>query len=766
MKRALQAILALVLSVCSLAMYGQTTPFTLVENFDDDSHFTQNQQVPNGWKSEGTLPFVRSKCTDFGYQAKSGEYVFATKSSDQNGRDEVIYTPFVKLAKGKEANISFMLIAPGGDPGRISGLTIKAGKAQNMEAQTFEVVTINPNNYKEWYLMLGTFIPEEDGEYCFSIAVNAAEGQCGDILLDDITIEGRHPFEDPVDELKPEPANDTRAIDIPYSESFDNENNNYGGTWDMPDGWLSIGTKPFDTCYLTVLPPRTGTYYLFTSIRDGERDEKVFTPFFKMKAGKTYVIRCYIHLDVNDYGSGHTNSLYASVGTSHEFSYHKVFLRLDDYCNQEDWELAEFKFTPKVDGSYCVGYSLFSDGGYSGYAALEDFSIEEAKKVEAPTADFTVKNGLYCDNNGCLLVYNDKNVQLTDLSKGAAEYAWTASAESVKFSDPKIAEPQVTFAQSGEYTIYQTVKNESGENTKERTFTVECSSEFKSDYGICPTSNVDTELNRNEIPTFDNTKTDFITGPNKYYKQFAQRIYFPYDLKVALENIDLTLTNLTYKTADQQNCKFDVVVYGATNGFLDESKEYARYSSTMAETFGTEDPAQGKKVTINFGKKVSFEGDCFIAVIFDDAFDVTGDNASSVALSAVNNYSKSTDIVVKAYNLPEGSEAELNRWTALDLVDPTMAGYGLNYVIWLNTGVDTGIAINESGDVVFAARVLGDVVEVSGTQAGETVYLYNLNGSVIASAVAQGESVSIPAAQLDKGVYIVKAMGGVQKVIK
>lgn len=71
---------------------------------------------------------------------------------------------------------------------------------------------------------------------------------------------------------------------MPYSQSFDNENGDYDGTSSLPEGWQSTGTMPFVTANMTALPAPTGEYYMITGESSAIRDERAYTPFFDMKA--------------------------------------------------------------------------------------------------------------------------------------------------------------------------------------------------------------------------------------------------------------------------------------------------------------------------------------------------------------------------------------------------------------------------------------------------------------------------------------------------
>ena len=179
---------------------GEPTAFEFFENFDDDTHFANGGIVPDGWLSTGTMAAQREKAGlyETGYDAHSGSYML--NSLDQMGalRDEVLYTPMMKLAGGKEATISFYIYAPGGSPAAFySYVDVKAGTAQSLDAQTIALGATS-SSHPSWTELKYVFTPEADGEYCFSIAMKQSTDLSRDhgfIGIDDVTITGYTPAE-------------------------------------------------------------------------------------------------------------------------------------------------------------------------------------------------------------------------------------------------------------------------------------------------------------------------------------------------------------------------------------------------------------------------------------------------------------------------------------------------------------------------------------------------------------------------------------------
>lgn len=81
-----------------------------------------------------------------------------------------------------------------------------------------------------------------------------------------------------------------------------------------------------------------------------------------------------------------------------------------------------------------------------------------------------------------------------------------------------------------------------------------------------------------------------------------------------------------------------------------------------------------------------------------------------------------------------------------------------------NYGTTTDIAINNAGDIVFDVRVEGDIIHVSGTEAGETVALCDMSRRIVKKVVANGVGTTILVSDIAEGIYIVKTAVGAKKI--
>lgn len=762
-----------------LNVFGQEA-FIISEDFDNPEHFNADQFCPDQWKSEGTYPLIRGLSTDYGLPPYSGSYILATTPSTLNTRDEVIYTPMMSLAQGTECKISFYYLAPGGTPAFVknTGLMIKAGTDQTLATQTIEIKKIEGAEYKDWTKIEATFIPEKNENYCFSISLTTQLSQSGMVAFDDFSITGFSPKKEE-DSFTPDSANVAIALKVPYTESFDNENDNYDGTTYVPAKWLSTGTIPFTTLSNTLLKARTGDYYLYTDYSETKRDECVYTPFFNLKAGQEYAINCYVHLDAENLtpNTNYTNSLHISVATQQDDSHKQVLLELNNYSNTEPWELQTVKFTPAISGAYCFAYNLYSDGPFSGFVALEDFSITLSGVDPAPEAKFGV-NQLYNITTGEMQLYEKQDVQIINLSKYAKTYKWSVNdTENAIFSNDTISDPVVSFKKSGSYTIKLTTGNDTGEDESFKELNILIADNNQKNLGITPTSPFDTPLMKGSVPHYKTSELDFITGPNHYYKTVAERVEVPENINFKINTMNLVLTNLRYKSRNtgknQSDGKVEVVFYGEKDGLPDETNEYGRYTSTFKELFGENGIGSiyGDPCDIIFPEGITVEGNFYITFIYDSDFDIEVEDVnigrSFVGLAALEHESSVTTLYAKPSNVPTDSKATVDKWCKIDELDSKAAGYGLWYVLWIDSNDKTkdGIAINPLGEIVFDVLVSDDSILVSGTEAGETVVLYDINGKNICSIRANNHSVRIPRYQTDHGVYIVQTKKGSKKIV-
>lgn len=353
--------------------------FTIVENFDDASHFTASTTVPDGWLVTGSsaLP-AREQCGMYytGFNANSGDYCLNSYHYAQ-ARDQVVYTPIMNLAAGKECKIEFYVYAPAGSPANLfyNNITVKAGSAQTAEAQTIEVGAISAA-VSSWTKFEFAFTPETEGEYCFSLAytmsvpTNAGRDH-GWVAIDDVVITGESAEQggEPEEPVQPE---EPVVSAFKVTENFDEV------TTSLPEGWVTTGTYPFvvgtGTDYGIVAKSTPNILATVASSAYG-RNEVIYTPMYKLIGGQEAKIKLSVYADGNGQVSRKNGFIVRAMdGQSADAN---IVASLGDVpaAIYSSWTEFEFAFTPETDGEYCFALKLQTALGMSGSVAIDDVTI-------------------------------------------------------------------------------------------------------------------------------------------------------------------------------------------------------------------------------------------------------------------------------------------------------------------------------------------------------------------------------------------------------
>ncbi len=726
MKNITKKISLLILGVllCTrIAVAQNYESFEIFENFDDDSHFTESSLIPDGWISIGSSPAARTEAGMYmtGYNSHSGTYVLHSSDNISVVRDEVIFTPMMELAGGKDAVLSFYIYAPGGSPAAFySYVEVKAGTAQSMESQTITLGTTN-EPMSSWTELAFLFTPEADGEYCFSISLKQSTELVRDhgiIGIDDVTITGYKPNEgddddeeEGDDELVPNPDNYVNAMPVPYFNTFDNYDGDYDGESFLPKGWISSGIYPFFTASINGLDAVTGSYYLLTSESDiDNRNDRLYTPLFRLSNEHEYVISYYLYMPGNSGGGVlRATDLIVTVGTEQNIVSHPVVKQTIEDQSISEWTYQEFTFKPQLSGAYCFAFSLNTEVNFSGMVAIEDFKITAPGLVENPIADFAI-GGNFNVIDSRMVVYKNQYVNITNLSEHGEEYLWVITSPTGSIQQSTDENPSLLFDESGEYNIELTVSNSAGTRSTSHKVEVEYIDYDNQDYTIMTMNpNQDELLERGSIPAFsangiEDYDYDFVTGYNRYYKKYAERFEIPNSVKMEISVINTWLAhyrNRAYTTGSDSEKPFEIVFYGDTNGQLDEDKVFARISMTLKDAFGSTGigAGAGEGRTINlvdfYGKPVEVEGTFYVAFEFADDMTIIADDPnlgrSYIALNTIKHATKNATLYVKPTSVPANSEVEADgNWYPVDMLDNAMSGVGAYIILWVANEIEGG----------------------------------------------------------------------------
>ena len=566
--------------------------------------------------------------------------------------------------------------------------------------------------------------------------------------------------------------------EMPYQQSFDNENGDYDGSSQLPMGWAATGSLPFVTANMNSLAAVTGTYYMVTTESTVARDERTYTPFFDMEAGQEYIFSFYLYMPGNSTGGVlQSTDLSVTVGNEQEAAAQTTELLKIEGTSLPRWTFQSVSFTPMVSGQYCFALNLSSAAAYCGDVAVDDVTVRAANGIMRPTADFSISTWYDIFENR-LVVFDNEPVKLTNLSTEATEYEWSVPGAVPETSTEK--HPNFQFPTAGTYEVTLKVKNSKYEKSTVKEIQV-----FKPNdnelVGLMNYNPADDKLLSfyDVMPTYaTDPEFDYVSGPNHYYRRLAQRYSVRAPKYLTISDISTWLvaySRMSSYTAEERNHPFTIAFYGEKDGRLDESVCFGRKVSTMTAEFG--DVGIGYEHPKMWGfslsdNPITVYGNFYVAFEFDKNFPIDSPDPnvtrSYVAFGLARSKAGSTGIYVQPTAGPEGFTPD-GGWYSVDKVDADQAGLNLNLTLWATPtpGAPDGIvAIGTDGTVKFDARVSDNRLHVSGTQAGERIVLFDAAGRAVRTVIAEENSTQVALGDLPAGNYIVTGRSGAVKVLK
>lgn len=756
---------------------GSTTDDNTLLNvdFDNDADFAAGT-LPEGWLATGSYPMQRNTGSFFGTGAHSGNYVLGANPSSDFQRNEKVYTKLMPMKAGQEYTLSFWFKAPGGVADiYATQIETKVGKAQTEEAMTTTLgITPSRKRYADWTQLEYKFTPETSGNYCFSFGLVTEIWQAGAVAIDDIVVTGATGgSENPGDD------DDRVTVELPYSQSFDNENKDYDGKTFVPKGWLATGTSTFVTASEDNMPARDGVYYLLAPESNISRDDRIYTPFFNLEAGKTYNAEFYLYMPGS--ADGYASDFSFTVGTEQDSEFHTTtLLSLPEYTNTA-WKKFTVPFTPTESDKYCFSFLLGGENVNAGEVCIDLFTLKAPGMIAKPVAGFTPDAAYSAMSSSKIFAVAGAPVKMVNYSTDAETYEWTAG-EGVSPSTSTEKEPSFSFAGNGSYDITLKVTNAKGTSSVKKTVNVETiSKDTEGQFAAAPYADGDGQISRDYLMKYDTDPDyDYVTGFNHYYHKLAQKFALP-------QSDDMTYTVSTFSfgcnffqltnvpSADERQKPFSVVFYGDKNGAPDTDNVLARQDMTIAEAFpNTTGNSSFELRNITLKEPVTFKagGTFYVSLEFSPemTMETTGSGLyrSFFAMGAYRSQSKATSFFVQPEAVPEGSLTQPDgKFYPVDVYDADYKGLGLQLIAWVQAGAGqgTGVALTPDGKIAFAARIDGNTLTVSGTKAGDTVTVYDTTGNIVARAKGSDSATTL-AVNAPAGLYIVSTPAGVQKFIK
>ncbi len=757
--------LTLAFTLGALALPAQAKEFSYLETFDDDTHFTQNAALPDGWlANDAAEPIKRYKGTWTGNGTHSGDYVLGTLQTSSQGRDEWVFSKMLTLKAGVTYTVKFWLVMPGGVAAPFNNnVAVKAGTAQTVEACTTTLGETGNTKISAWTEQTYEFTPEADGDYCFALNLTTPLYQSGAISIDDFEVSGNEPDDVPA----PDPDKVVNAL--PYSQSFDNENNDYDGKTEyVPHGWLSTGSFPFRTANIEGVKAKDGTYYVVAPESNIARTDRLYTSFFRLSSDTAYVAEFWLYMP----GDGESKSNFSfTVGEEQDADFHTALLTKEEYA-AEGWQKFTVSYTPDHTGYYCFSFALGGEAVNAGEVGIDLFTLTAPGLISKPRADFAF-NGYFSQMNSHLTVIDGQEIKMVNRTTDGEKYEWLIPGANPQNTDEE--NPSFSFPNSGTYTIRLKATNAKGESVTTQTVDVDVVDQDAMLPLTVYNPSSETLMGRDNIPYFATAEyADYATGVNHYYTHIAEKFDLPegHTYKITALTTFLCCYSLANRDAATEAGKeIRFVLYGMKDGRPDLSHVYSSTKTTFKDCLGTMGLAKAEVRTLTLPEPLTANGPFFLAMEFDSTvvLDDTDANLSRtiVGLGGFNHKSGVSSLYVRPTAVPEGCAfVPDGGYCPVDSIDSELAGLGLNVTAWMSVDNSTdAIAYAPNGAVAFSARTEGNDLLVSGTAEGEQITVCDAAGRMVATAKASAAHSRVAISALPAGVYIVNAKSGSAKFI-
>lgn len=504
---------------------------------------------------------------------------------------------------------------------------------------------------------------------------------------------------------------------LPYLTSFDNTYQEYTGK-SLPCGWDCSGDTPFVTANLDEIPASDGTYYAISPNNDTfVRNERLYSVFFHMEAGKEYTIS----FDLWMAGYEAKRPTFAlTIGEEQDYDFQTQLITTAGV--KDNWQKVTGTYTPAATGNYCFCFAFNSTETFTGSVCIDNVIVSYDGALLPTTADIAY-NGLFSLMDNTLVTMAGGTVPFTGISTYATEHHWTVvnkNGKPIYTCDERNAE--IAFPESGEYTVILTAANAAHRATASKKVNVTFVGAEQTLWSPLQTYSDATVsyYQSGKTPYFAGSEGDYVTGPNHFYHRFAERVVMPENVSMSLQTLNYFVCNRTFADVTsgmvEREKPFTFTVYGEKDGKLDENTIFFRKETKLGEAFASGGGGMGAPDNVATPLNGTTQGTFYVAFEFpaDVTIETTGGNRTYVELMANHHNDGHSTLYYFSDALQE--------WYPIDNLNPGLAGTGLQLVIWgtVNVGIPAGIS------------------QVTNDSAAASATLYNICGQRVTNTTTRG----------------------------
>lgn len=488
---------------------------------------------------------------------------------------------------------------------------------------------------------------------------------------------------------------------LPYQTSFDNTFKEYDGTSQLPIGWSCSGDSPFVTASSNEIPAADGTYYAISLTNtESPRNEKLYTVFFTMEAGKEYTISYQLWMPgyygdfIDGEGWGYSElrhpEHFLTIGKEQDFEFHTLLA--SEMEPSSGWKKIEVKYIPETTDNYCFCFAFESADKYSGSVAIDDVCVKYKGGLLRPVVDFSY-GGMFNLMDGTMVTTFDASQPFFAQAVHATNYDWKV----VRGRDNKVVatsteeNPRFCFPESDDYTITLTASNDKYSTSKTRTVEVTSVGANESAYIPLQTYGKEDEVTKyyqsGTTPTLGTDYYDFVSGPNRFYHRFAERVVLPDGAKFKFDRLwyficSATLASVTTGTVEREK-PFTFTIYGEKDGLPDESNIIYQVNTKMGNAISTNAGGLGAPASMSQDFGCQVDGTFYIAFEYPDNLSISSDGQTG-----------RTSVEMMANQHLDGRStlyyfSELNQqWAKIDAFNEKLAGTGLQLILWGTLSVE------------------------------------------------------------------------------